>query len=222
MRLLIGGPVFYVVLLAMVAAFLALRLYSVLGKRGGHEQSLPRAAEERVVSAAPARTVENVPDVRGATVRPFDSGAEAGLRAIAAAEPGFDVTRFIDGSQAAYRMILEAFWRGDENALAELVVPDVRAAFVEAIEARRDAGHVLDNRLVTIERATIVSASVNGRQAQIAVRFDADIAAVTRDTDGNLVAGSMSDAVQTHDVWTFTRTLKSADPNWMLADTDEA
>ncbi|WP_298814536.1 Tim44/TimA family putative adaptor protein [uncultured Sphingomonas sp.] len=213
---------FYVVLLAMVAAFLALRLYSVLGKRGGHEQSLPRAAEERIAAAAPARTVENVPDVRGTTVRPFDSGAEAGLRAIASAEPGFDVTRFVDGSQAAYRMILEAFWRGDEDALADLVVPDVRQAFVEAIEARRDAGHVLDNRLVTIERATIVSASVEGRQAQIAVRFDADIAAVTRDTEGNLVAGSLSDAVQTHDVWTFTRTLKSADPNWMLADTDEA
>ena len=213
---------FYVVLLAMVAAFLALRLYSVLGKRGGHEQSLPRAAEERIAAPAPARTVENVPDVRGTTVRPFDSGAEAGLRAIASAEPGFDVTRFVDGSQAAYRMILEAFWRGDEDALADLVVPDVRQAFVEAIEARRDAGHVLDNRLVTIERATIVSASVEGRQAQIAVRFDADIAAVTRDTEGNLVAGSLSDAVQTHDVWTFTRTLKSADPNWMLADTDEA
>lgn len=222
MRLLIGGPVFYVVLLAMVAAFLALRLYSVLGKRGGHEQSLPRAAEERVAAVTQPRTVENVPDVRGATVRPFDSGAESGLRAVAAAEPGFDVTRFIDGSQAAYRMILEAFWRGDEDALADLVVPDVREAFVEAIKARRDAGHVLDNRLVTIERASIVSASVDGRAAQIAVRFDADIAAVTRDTDGNVVAGSLSDAVQTHDVWTFTRTLKSADPNWMLADTDEA
>ncbi|WP_294192055.1 Tim44/TimA family putative adaptor protein [uncultured Sphingomonas sp.] len=213
---------FYVVLLAMIAAFLALRLYSVLGKRGGHEQSLPRAAEERVVAVTQPRSVENVPDVRGATVRPFDSGAESGLRAVAAAEPSFDVTRFIDGSQAAYRMILEAFWRGDEDALADLVVPDVREAFVEAIQARRDAGHVLDNRLVTIERASIVSASVDGRLARVAVRFDADIAAVTRDTDGNVVAGSLSDAVQTHDVWTFTRTLKSADPNWMLADTDEA
>ena len=213
---------FYVVLLAMVAAFLALRLYSVLGKRGGHEQSLPRGADERVAATVPARTVENVPDVRGGTIRPFDNGAEGGLRAIAAAEQGFDVTRFVDGAQSAYRMILEAFWRGDEQALADLVVPDVHQAFVGAIEARRDAGHVLDNRLVTIERATIVSASLEGWQAQVAVRFDADIAAVTRDRDGNVVAGSLSDAVQTNDVWTFTRTLKSADPNWMLADTDEA
>lgn len=212
---------FYVVLLAMVAAFLALRLYSVLGKRGGHEQPLPRPADERV-SAPATRTVENVPDTRGVTVRPFDSGAESGLRAIAAAESGFDITRFVDGSQAAYRMILEAFWRGDEQALAGLVTPDVQQAFAEAIEALRDAGHVLDNRLVVIERASIVSAALDGREARIAVRFDADIAAVTRDTDGNVVAGSTSDAVETHDVWTFTRTVKSADPNWLLADTDEA
>lgn len=213
---------FYVVLLAMVAAFLALRLYSVLGKRGGHEQPLPRPADERVAAVPASRTVDNVAEPRTPVVRPFDSGAESGLRAIAAAEPGFDVTRFIDGSQAAYRMVLEAFWRGDEEALAELVVPDVRQAFAEAIEARRDAGHVLDNRLVVIERASIVSAALNGREARIAVRFDADIAAVTRDTEGNVVAGSTSDAVQTHDLWTFTRTVKSADPNWMLADTDEA
>lgn len=213
---------FYVVLLAMVAAFLALRLYSVLGKRGGHEQPLPRPADERVATAAPARTVENVPETRASVVRPFDSGAESGLRAIAAAEPGFDVTRFIDGSQSAYRMILEAFWRGDEQALADLLEPDVHQAFSEAIEARRDAGHVLDNRLVVIERASIASASLDGRQARIAVRFDADIAAVTRDNEGNVVAGSTSDAVQTHDLWTFTRTVKSADPNWLLADTDEA
>ena len=57
---------------------------------------------------------------------------------------------------------------------------------------------------------------------QIAVRFDADIAAVTRDQDGNVVAGSLTDAVETHDVWTFARNLRSDDPNWKLVETDEA
>ena len=54
------------------------------------------------------------------------------------------------------------------------------------------------------------------------MRFDADIAAVTRDGEGHVVAGSTSDAVETHDVWTFVRQVKTADPNWILADTDEA
>jgi predicted lipid-binding transport protein (Tim44 family) len=98
----------------------------------------------------------------------------------------------------------------------------VRHAFAEAIAARTAAGHVLDNRLVAIEHAKIEDAHVEGRVGRITVRFDADIAAVTRDAEGNVVAGSMSDAVQTHDLWTFARTLKSDDPNWKLAETDEA
>lgn len=213
---------FYVVLLAMVAAFLALRLYSVLGKRSGHEQPLPRPAEERVPAAPSPRTVDVTPEVREAAGRSFDSATQGGLRAIANVESGFDPARFLEGATAAYRLILEAFWRGDKAALAELVEPDVLAAFGEAIDAREAAGHRLDNRLVRVERATISSAAVLGRDARITVQFDADIAAVTRDADGAVVAGSTSDAVETHDVWTFGRVLKSSDPNWKLADTDEA
>jgi predicted lipid-binding transport protein (Tim44 family) len=206
----------------MVAGFLAMRLYSVLGKRTGHEQPLPRAAEDRPALAAVPRTVEAVPDARDVANRNLEPKAEPGLRAIVAGEPGFDVARFLEGAQAAYRMVLEAFWKGDEDALSDLAVDDVRAAFVEAIEARREAGEVLDNRLVSIERALIADASLTGREARITVRFDADIAAVTRDAEGNVLAGSLTDAVETHDVWTFARTLKSSDPNWKLADTDEA
>lgn len=213
---------FYVVLLAMVAGFLALRLYSVLGKRSGHEQPLPKPAEERVGSVAVPRTIDAAAETREPAVRPFDSGTEPGLRAIVAAEPQFDVNRFLEGAKSAYRMILEAFWRGDEEALRDLVSDDVRAAFAEAIEARRSAGQVLDNRLIAVERASITSAAVANGEARVAVRFDADIAAVTRDADGNVVAGSTSDAVQTHDVWTFVRTVRAPDPNWILADTDEA
>lgn len=213
---------FYVVLLAMVAGFLALRLYSVLGKRSGHEQPLPKPAEERVGTLAVPRTVEVAAESREPAVRAFDSGAESGLRAIVAADPQFEVVRFVEGAKSAYRMILEAYWRGDESALRDLVSDDVLVAFGEAIEARRASGQVLDNRLIAVERATIASAGVANGEARVAVRFDADIAAVTRDADGNVIAGSTSDAVQTHDVWTFVRAVRATDPNWILADTDEA
>ncbi|HVI99040.1 MAG TPA: Tim44/TimA family putative adaptor protein [Sphingomonas sp.] len=213
---------FYVVLLAMVAAFLALQLYRVLGKRTGHEQPLPRPAEERVPQPVIPRTIDVTPEPRDHVGRTIEPGAETGLRAIVSAEPGFDVTQFLEGAQSAYRMILEAFWKGDRDALGWLTESDVAKAFGDAIDARTAAGHTLDNRLVSIERAVITSAVLQGRDAQITVRFDADIAAVTRDGDGNVVAGSLSDAVETHDVWTFARTLKSDDPNWKLSDTDEA
>lgn len=211
-----------IVLLAMVAAFLALRLYAVLGKRTGHEQTFvapvepvapagpgPAAEEPRLLSSAPADTV-------------FEAGAASGIRAIIAADPQFDVGRFVEGAKAAYRMTLEAFWRGDEDALTTLADAHVRDGFAAAIAERKAAGEVLDNRLVAIEKAVITEARLEGRTASITVRFDADIAAVTRNSEGRVVAGSTSDAVPTHDAWTFRRTVRAADPNWLLTDTDES
>ena len=57
--------------------------------------------------------------------------------------------------------------------------------------------------------------------ALVTVRFEADIAAVTRNAEGEVVAGSMTDAVQTRDRWTFRRDIRSRDPNWLLIETDE-
>jgi predicted lipid-binding transport protein (Tim44 family) len=213
--------VFYIVVFAAIAAFLGMRLYSVLGKRTGHEQPLTRAIEDRAPPVTLPRPIEMAPEPRDTGNRNIDTRAQAGLRAIIAAEPAFDVAQFLQGAQAAYRMILEAYWKGDEEALADLVDDDVLHAFSTAIAERGTAGHVLDNRLVTIERAVIVDAALEARLARITVRFDSDIAAITRDADGVVIAGSLSDAVETHETWTFARPLKSGDPNWKLVDTDE-
>lgn len=212
----------YVVLLGMVAGFLALRLYMVLGKRTGHEQPIAKPAEDRPLPTPIQRAVEPPVEARDPAVRMIEGGAEIGLRAIGTADSSFDVPQFLLGAKSAYKVILEAFWAGDEEQLAWLVGDDVRSAFTAAIAARTEAGHVLENRLVSIERALITAASLDGREARISVRFDADIAAVTRDADANVVAGSLTDAVETHDIWTFARTLRAPDLNWKLVETDEA
>ena len=118
-------------------------------------------------------------------------------------------------------MVLEAYWKGDREELAFLANDSVRAAFEEAIAEREAAGHVVDNRLVAIERAAIDEARLDGKIAEIEVRFDAFVAAVTRDKDGNVIAGSLDDAVPTNDIWTFRRDLSSKDPNWRLVETDD-
>ena len=141
--------------------------------------------------------------------------------AIAAADPGFDLLGFLEGAKGAYGMILEAFWKGDKDTLRELTDDDVYESFAQAIEAREEAGETLDNRLIRIEDATVRSAELDGRTARIAVLFVADIAAVTRNADGTVVAGSLDDAIESRDVWTFRRNVGAADPNWVLDETDE-
>jgi predicted lipid-binding transport protein (Tim44 family) len=207
----------------MIALFVGLRLYAVLGQRTGHEQSPLVTRPEASADSVPAVAA---PDASQSPAEPsglaYEQSASTGIRAIIAADSSFDVARFVEGAQAAYKMVLEAFWKGDREELAMLANQEVAAAFAAAIDEREAAGNTLHNRLVAIERAAIEDARLDGKIAEIEVRFDAYVAAVTRDKDGELIAGSMSDAVPTKVIWTFQRNLASKDPNWLLVETDEA
>jgi predicted lipid-binding transport protein (Tim44 family) len=212
-----------IVILALVALFIGLRLYSVLGERTGHEQQPILKPAESDARAAPPIAPQPV-----AQPAPADTGdmafvptAGPGVRAILATDPSFDVARFLDGAKSAYRMILEAFWKGDLHALQSHVDSHVYDAFAAAVEQRQKDSLKLDNRLVTIDQAVISEATLERGLAIITVRFEADIAAVTRNSEGQVVAGSLSDAVQTRDLWTFRRDTGSRDPNWLLIETDE-
>ena len=219
---------FSIVLLAMIAAFLGMRLYSVLGKRTGHEQEpvLPRREERAAPSPVrldegetPPSTLASAPDASGLVYEP---AAEAGLRQLLATDRNFDAGRFMEGAEAAYRMISEAYWSGDRETLRDLCDNDSYEAFVEAIEAREARGEKLDNRLIGIDSAKITAVELDRSEARITVRYRADISAITRDADGKLIAGSMSDASQTDDLWTFRRQIGSSDPNWLLDEIEAA
>ena len=151
----------------------------------------------------------------------FVPTAGPGVRAILAADPSFDVAKFLEGAKAAYRLILEAFWKGDLDAIRGHIDDHVYETFTAAVEQRKKDGLALDNRLVNIEQAVISEASAERGVAVVTVRFEADIAAVTRNAQRDVVAGSLSDAVQTRDLWTFRRDISSRDPNWVLIETDE-
>jgi predicted lipid-binding transport protein (Tim44 family) len=216
---------FEIVLLAMVAAFLGLRLYSVLGKRTGHEQEPLRrqVAEERqpTVIRQPVGQPESAPLSGPVASDHIDLAAGSGLRAIANADRQFDPALFLEGAKSAYGLILEAYWRGDKDSLRFLCDDDVFESFAEAIDARAERGEVLENRLVRIEEARIIDASYDHPVARITVRFDADIASLVKNANGAIIGGSMTDAVETHDIWTFFRDVKSNDRNWKLDETDE-
>ena len=224
-----------IVILAMIAAFLGLRLYAVLGRRPEqNEEPIRRRVEQPDPSAAPRslapKMAEKIGDKATALPRPaalapeassFDPGAEAGIRAIIAADRRFDVRLFLVGAKGAYGMVLDAFWRADKDALAQLCDRDVYEGFVQAIDSRIAAGETLDARLIRIEDARIVSADYSAPVARVTVRFVADIASVTRDAHGTVIAGSLNDAIESRDLWTFTRDLTSRDPDWLLDETDE-
>lgn len=211
--------------LAMLAGFIGLRLYHVLGRRTGHEKPVADpfrpSPPDRLNPPARARTEPEAPITIDlpADVAP---DVRPGLEAIARADRGFSPESFLAGAQGAYAMILEAFWKGDTEALKDLVSDEMYANFQAAIDARADAGERIDNRLLQVDRAQIVGALMNGTMAEISVRFDAEIVTVTRDAEGRVIAGDPNTSVETHDLWTFSRHTASSDPAWLLVATDEA
>jgi predicted lipid-binding transport protein (Tim44 family) len=212
-----------IVILALVALFIGLRLYSVLGERTGHEQQpiLKPADPDTMLEprvSQPSMVPSSASEADGMAFLPT---AGPGVRAILAADPTFDVAHFLEGAKAAYRMVLEAYWKGELDAVKTHVDGHVLEAFSAAATQRDKDGLTLDNRLVAIEQAVIAEAALERSVADVTVRFEADIAAVTRNQEGEVVAGSLSDAVQTRDLWTFRRDIAARDPNWLLIETDE-
>ena len=213
-----------IVILAMIAAFLGMRLYSVLGRRAEHEEEIVPKHFDRGENApdarpAPQPSIVDMPQVDN-RLAGFPPAIERGLREIASSDRRFDLLGFLEGAKAAYEMVLEAFWRGDREELKQLCDDDVYASFAAAIDEREKAGHTLDNRLVRIEDTSVHSAMLDGNIARIAVRFVSDIAALTKDKDGTMIAGSLDDAVESRDIWTFSRDVRSHDPAWLLDETD--
>ena len=158
-----------IVILAMIAVFLGLRLYSVLGRRAEHEEeSVPQRFESpenqqgglsgQSQSAAPVATI------RPAQLEGVMPAVERGVRDIASADSRFDLTAFIEGARGAYEMVLEAYWNGDKDTLRELCDDDVYEGFVGAIDAREAAGETLDNKLIRVEETRVHSASMEGRR----------------------------------------------------------
>src|SRR3954447_24146118 len=154
------------VLLGMIAAFLVLRLRSILGKRTGFERPAPpvqqaplRPAAGPVIDAkaepaAPA-AAQTVPDAASPT-----GVALARMREI---DRSFDAARFLAGAEQAFRMIVAAFAAGNRIALRPLLGDETYAAFEQAISAREKAGETQVSEIKAIQHLSIDAAELKGR-----------------------------------------------------------
>ena len=213
---------FDIILFAMVAVFLALRLRSVLGRRTGHERrrdSMIRQAEptgDKVISLGQRGIVAPPPP----TTEPPADAVAAGLGRIREADPGFDPAEFLQGARGAFEMIVAAFAAGDTAKLRPLLADEVYAPFSAAIEERNAARETLETRILALKRLDIVAADLVGTTARATLKLESDQINVVRAHDGSIVDGDPDKPIEKTDFWTFARDTRSSDPNWLLVATD--
>jgi predicted lipid-binding transport protein (Tim44 family) len=211
------SQVLTLIVIAAVAGFLLFRLYMVLGRRTGNERPpeqdyrlSPRRAED-TVGGAPAIT-RTSPD------RPSDPVA-SGLFDISLSDRAFDKDQFLKGARAAYEMILTAFAAGDRTSLKPLLSEEVFAAFDTVIKAREVAGHKATMTLVGFSDVKIIAAGLKNSIAEVTLAFSSRLISATTDKDGKVVEGDTTAVQDVTDVWSFTRDVRSRDPNWVLVAT---
>ncbi|MCB5174746.1 MULTISPECIES: Tim44/TimA family putative adaptor protein [Microvirga] len=222
----------------VLAVFVIWRLRSVLGQKTGNEQppmdplsrrdaglrpGNPAAEQDNVVRLPGANgsrpAPENLAERWKGIAEPGTPMAQA-LTEITRAEPAFEPAGFLEGAKSAYEMIVTAFAQGDRRTLKDLLSKEVYEGFERAITEREQRGEKVETTFVSIDRAEMVGAEVQGKQAQIVVRFLSKLITATRDASGAVVDGSPDAVVDVTDVWTFARTLGNRDPNWLLVATE--
>jgi predicted lipid-binding transport protein (Tim44 family) len=216
-----------IIFLAMLAAFVALRLRSVLGRRTGNERR-PSEEVQRRYSGAAKKDLDGAP--LGPTVdAPADadyrlilspsSAAFDGIEAIRKRDRYFDFEGFVAGARGAYELILNAFWEGDRDTLRPFVSDEIFDRFDHAIRLRERDGQTLQNKLERVRRVEVRDAALKGTVAEISLVFVSDVVLVTVDAEGRVVEGNPVDVIDSRDIWTFERDLSTDDPNWTLIAT---
>lgn len=212
-----GGFPIDLILFGMVAAFLVLRLRSILGKRQGYErppEGAPRP-DLRVVEDGPAAAYPPPPPAPGRALPDPASPLGRSLVAMQSVDSNFTPARFLEGAETAFRMIVAAFAAGDRTTLRALLSDDTWAAFDSAITAREAAGETQRTEIHSVHGASIEEAELRGGNASVTVQFMSDQVNLTLGADGKEVHGT--DAVtEIRDIWTFERDLGSPDPTWRL------
>ena len=230
-----GFQFFDIILFAMIAAFLVLRLRSVLGRRdgndgSGHRDRLSRrqsrdSADDKVVALPDKADIDIKPAAetdaadRAQDAIDSDDPLAKGVRAIQQVDPDFNTVEFLPGAKAAFEIILVSFAEGDQTTLKPLLNPDVFANFDQAIRDREESGEQLEFTLIGIKSADIVEAYMDNSFAHVTVKFVSDQVNVLRDKDDNVIDGDPVRNVEVTDFWTFARNTKTRDPNWLLVAT---
>jgi len=219
------GSFLDILVLAVIAGFLILRLRSVLGRRTGTEQRRPNPIAQppsRPEPRAPDNVVSMPERPRAAGNGNGESGPANGLTQIKIADRSFSESSFLGGARAAFKMIVEAFARGDTATLRPLLADELYDEFSGAIRERLAAGHTLEETVESVDRAEIIDARMDGRTAFVTVRIVSRQKTVLRDTEGKVIEGNPDQAVEVTDIWTFARNTRATDPNWALVETRES
>ena len=186
-----------IILLAMIAGFIFLRLRGILGKKTGFEgKILPQFEKEfKKINIAPKPVNEN-----------FDENAQK---------------NFLNGAKLAYETIITDFSDSDNKLIASksLISKEIHDQFKEALQDRENKSHFAEITFIGIKSAVIKTHKKIEDNLEVTVNFVSEIITCIKDRDKKIISGDDKKIKTVYDTWVFSKNIKSSNPNWLLIDT---
>jgi len=186
-----------IILLAMIAGFIFLRLRGILGKKTGFEGKMPTQLEKEFqkINISPKTINEN-----------FDEEAQKD---------------FLKGARIAYETIITDFSDSDNKLIASkpLLSKKIHDQFKEALLDREDKGHFAEITFIGIKSAAVKAHRKIEEKLEVTVDFVSEIITCIKDKDKKIVSGDSEKIKTVYDTWIFSKNIRSSNPNWLLIDT---
>ena len=186
------------ILLAMIAGFIILRLRNVLGRKTGHEGKVVSNLSEKKFEEF-KKTIKLKKQLTE-----FDTNQKK---------------QFLKGAEIAYETIINSFAKGDKKSLKDLVTEEMNKNFESAIEERNSKNIKSELTFIGIKSSTIEKFEKTAEALFFTVKFISEIISFKKDKNNNVIDGDPNKIKTVIDRWKFTRKISSMNPNWYLAET---
>ena len=188
-----------IILLAMIAGFIILRLRNILGRKTGHQDKVYSSFDEKKFE----KFKESIQEKQNKNITEFDAAQKK---------------QFLKGAEVAYETIITAFAKGDKNSLKSLLTKGMADNFNSAIEDRNSKKLKSELTFVGIKSSTIEKFEKTAGALFFTVKFVSEIISVKKDIDNKVVEGDPDKIKTVIDHWKFTKKISSSNPNWYLAE----
>ena len=184
-----------IILLAMIAGFIFLRLRGILGKKTGFEEDIDSSFAHEAPPSKPKV------DLNAST---FDENAKK---------------EFVKGAKIAYETIITNFAKGTLKDIKTLLDKSVYQQFEDAIKDRQSKKHSSETTFIGISSAEVKQHEQNKNMLEVTVEFVSEIISCVKDKDNKVISGDPEKIKKVLDTWKFSKDSRSANPNWLLIDT---
>ena len=189
-----------IILLAMIAGFIILRLRSILGRKTGHQDKIyPGFAEKKF---------EEFNQKQKVNLKKFDT---ANLE-------GKEKEQFLKGAEIAYETIIKSFAKGDKKSLKDLLTKEMSLNFDRAITDRESKGIKSELTFISMKESKLEKYEKIQNNIFATVKFVSEIISVKKDKEEKIIDGNPDRIKTVIDEWKFTKTSMSKSPNWYLSE----